>query len=228
MMESLIYRAAAAGAFGASFIYPGGGVYDAGFIFLAGQPCPEYLQKLSAAWANRMFVCLSDAWETAVKEAYPDIYSLTRYQMHPAVLDRTALTGFVQAVAPPLKLSSFDRDAFLQKPFSHSANYASFEEFQRFGSGAVVRDGDLIVSAASSYLSFENEVELDISTLPAYRRKGLGLAVAAAMLLEADEKGQTVHWDAQNLSSKALAEKLGYVTAEAYTAYTFLPPAVWS
>lgn len=49
--------------------------------------------------------------------------------------------------------------------------------------------------------------------------QGLALACSAAFLLECLEKGIIPNWDAVNLQSVGLAEKLGYVYDREYQVY---------
>ena len=48
---------------------------------------------------------------------------------------------------------------------------------------------------------------------------GLLAAAAAGLILECLERGLYPSWDAANLSSVALAEKLGYTFSHEYTAF---------
>ena len=52
-----------------------------------------------------------------------------------------------------------------------------------------------------------------------YRRRGLAAACSAKLILECRRRGWYPSWDAQNLWSVALAEKLGYHLDHEYTAY---------
>ncbi len=81
--ESLLLKACLCGAFGTRYPYPGGAVYEAGFIYLTGTPDEEWLSGLKAKWDFRMFVCLSNEWEKALTARYPDLHAVTRHQMSP-------------------------------------------------------------------------------------------------------------------------------------------------
>ena len=85
--------------------------------------------------------------------------------------------------------------------------------------GAVVYYGGEIVAAASSFLSLNGEIEMDISTKEAHRRKNLATACAARMLQDCMERGITVHWDAQNDISRHLAGKFGFEMEKEYSVY---------
>lgn len=74
----------------------------------------------------------------------------------------------------------------------HASTYPSCEDFQRHGSGAVVWRQDQIVASASSFLSWEKQLEMDVVTAKEYRRRGLEIACASAMLLDCRERGLDV------------------------------------
>ncbi|MBR5980868.1 MAG: GNAT family N-acetyltransferase [Firmicutes bacterium] len=68
----------------------------------------------------------------------------------------------------------------------------------------------MIVSVASSYTAFREGIEIEIDTEEEYRRKGLASAAGAALILSCLDDGLYPGWDAANLESVHLSEKLGY------------------
>ena len=78
------------------------------------------------------------------------------------------------------------------------------------------------MSSASSFLSLDGEIELDVSTKEAHRGKELATACVARMLKNCMERGITVHWDAQNDVSRHLAEKFGFEIETGYPVYWLL------
>ena len=82
----------------------------------------------------------------------------------------------------------------------------------------ILRDGE-IVAGASSYSVYRQGIEIEIDTRKDYRKKGLALICGARLILECLDRGLYPSWDAQNRASVALAQKLGYHYAYAYTAY---------
>ena len=91
--------------------------------------------------------------------------------------------------------------------------------YQAEGSGAVVYYGVDIAAAASSFLSLNGAIELDVSTKESHRGKKLATACVARMLQDCMERGITVHWDAQNGASRHLAEKFGFEIETEYSVY---------
>ncbi len=212
----LLYRAALRGVYGQRHAFEQGGVTDALFVFLDGKPDPASAAALDERFIARPWVCLSAAWEEYVQAAYPGARVFRRHMMKPA---RAFRFPAARALPPGFRVARMDEAAFEAHPFSHGANYASWAAFQAEGSGAVAyREGE-IVASASSFLSLDGEVELDVSTEEAHRGKGLACACAALMLRDCMERGIAVHWDAQNDISRHMAEKFGFELETAYSVY---------
>ena len=76
-----------------------------------------------------------------------------------------------------------------------------------------------IVSGASSYTRYIEGIEIEVDTVTEELRKGLALVACAALILRCLDEGLYPSWDAQNMASVHLAEKLGYEFDHEYTAY---------
>ncbi len=212
----LLYRAAQLGTFGKRTEFGRGSITDALFVYLDGTPEPESTAAVAACFRNRPLVCLTKAWKEHIEAQYPGAAVYRRFMMKPAC----RFTLPENSVIPEgYRLSGMDEAAFGKHPFSHGNNYASWASFQAEGSGAVVYHGEEIVAAASSFLSLNGELELDVFTMEAHRGKKLAAACISRMLRDCMERGFTVHWDAQNETSQHLAQKFGFETETAYSVY---------
>ena len=212
----LLYRAALRGVFGERRAFERGGIADALFVFLDGEPDPGSLAALETRYRARPWACLTEAWEDCVQARYPLAKVFRRVSMHPACAFR-----FPEPRALPAgcRVAGMDETAFDRHPFSHGVNYPSYAAFRAEGSGAVAwRDGE-IVASASSFLSMDGEVELDVSTREEHRGRGLARACVAMMLRDCMARGITVHWDAQNEVSAHLAETFGFDVETAYSVF---------
>lgn len=212
----LLYRAAQTGAFGRLTRYGRGSIADAPFVYLDGEPEPESMEALAAGYLARPWVCLTGAWESCIHKRYPCAQIYMRTLMKPA---RRFCFPKQRTLPKGCRLADMDEEAFNAHPFGHGVNYPSYGVFQADGSGTIIwRDGKIIASA-SSFLSLDGEVELDVSTAEAYRKMGLATACVDAMLRDCTARGITVHWDAQNAASRRLAEKFGFVMDREYPVY---------
>ena len=217
----LLYRAARQGVFGKRTEFSRGSMTDALFVYLDGEPEAESIARVDSSFRVRPLVCLTEAWEEQIRARYPDAAIFRRTMMKPAC--RFILPENME-IPEGYRLAGMDEAAFEQHPFSHGANYSGWAAFRAEGSGAVIYHDGEIVAAASSFLSLNGEVEMDISTKETHRRKNLATACAARMLEDCMERGITVHWDAQNDISRHMAEKFGFETETEYPVY-WLPQA---
>ena len=97
--------------------------------------------------------------------------------------------------------------------------FGSKEKYLELGRGYAVMKEGKIVSAASSYSRYRGGIDVEIDTVRQERRKGLGTAVAAKLILSCLDEGLYPAWDAANMLSVRLAEKLGYEFSREYVCF---------
>ena len=216
MNMPLLYRAALQGVFGNREQYSRSSITDALFVYLDGEPEEESVARVDSNFRNRPLVCLTNVWEDWIRAHHPDAAIYRRTMMKPAC--RFILPERIE-IPEGYRLAGMDETAFEQHPFSHGVNYPCWADFQTKGSGAVVYHGGEIVAAASSFLSLNGEIELDVFTKESHRGKKLAAACAARMLRDCMERGIMVHWDAQNDISLHLAKKFGFEIEKEYSVY---------
>ena len=118
----------------------------------------------------------------------PEGFRLLRY-------DRGLIERFEDRVAGGVRLGWSSIDAFLEK-----------------GLGYCALLGDDVASTCTSIFRAGDRVEIDVSTVPPYRRRGLATHTAGALIEHALSRGMSPNWEcfADNAASNALAEKLGF------------------
>ena len=99
------------------------------------------------------------------------------------------------------------------------SSFRNKEAFLEFGRGVVILKSGRIVAGASSYSRYNEGIEIEVDTVAEERRKGLATIACAALILRCIDEGLYPSWDAQNMNSVHLAEKLGYEFDHEYTAY---------
>lgn len=212
----LLLRACEAGVFGKNHVYENGSIAEALFTYLSGEPNEALFNQLCTPGCGRHLVCRSEQWENFIRLKNPDAETYVRYEMKPANHFVFPCSG-----EPPagFEKRKFGQKEFDAKPFAHGQNYKNAEDFAANGAGAVIWHNGKIVSSASSFISFENEVELDFSTLEDYRRKGLANHCISEMLKDCEARALLVHWDAQTELSRDIAFKFGFELNQSYTVY---------
>lgn len=199
------------------------------FCFFAGQPDRE-LAGFKPDWFSGNFVIMvpQDArWADVIEEVYGEkAKRVTRYAIKKDknAFDRKRLEAMAGNVPPGYEVKLIDEAVYLQSRRENwardfTAQYKSFEDYHCLGLGVVVLKDGMIVSGASSYSSYKGGIEVEIDTREDYRRKGLAAICGARLVLECLNRGMYPSWDAQNLWSVGLAEKLGYHFSHEYDAY---------
>ena len=75
------------------------------------------------------------------------------------------------------------------------------------------------VAGAFSYTRYKEGIEIEVDTIESERRKHLAKVACTSLILECLKEGLYPSWDAQNVNSVHLAEKLGYEFDHEYVAY---------
>ena len=103
------------------------------------------------------------------------------------------------------------------------ALFESPEDFINKGAAFGVIENDSLKGIAYSSLVNSKAVEVSIYIVKKYRRLGMAIALGCALLKYCLEKNLHPNWDAANLESCRLAEKLGYTATETYDAFYLKP-----
>lgn len=202
------------------------------FTFFTGEPMEELvLYKPEGCQQDFMImVPQNNAWAQMIEMCYKESakkvmrYALKKEQ---GVFEKEKLQRAVAALPQKYTLKMIDRTLFYQCREidwcrDWVSQYKDFETYEKCGLGVVILENDAPVSGASSYSSYMGGIEVEIDTEETHRRQGLAYVCGAKLILECLARGLYPSWDAQNLWSVALAEKLGYHYDHEYTAYEIL------
>lgn len=193
------------------------------FGFFAGTPDRELLGGVPEGYS--ILIPRNEAWAALIEERFPQAKRVTRYAIKKDTrFDRQRLRRFVSELPAGYELRKIDGPLYeqcLQEPLTRDfvSAFGSREAYLSLGRGFVLLKDGVIVSGASSFTRYREGIEIEVDTRGEERRKHLALAVCAALILECLKEGLYPSWDAQNVGSVHLAEKLGYELAYAYPAY---------
>ena len=195
-------------------------------IFLAGEPDRE-LVEYGELGDNEVHP-QNEAWEKLIKECWPEAVPTTRYAIRRCKdFDREKLQSFVDALPEGYEIRRIDSgiyDLILSADDDDLeyliGDFETKEAFLEKGRGfAVLKDGKVVAGASSEYCYRFGGIEVEIDTVHRERRKGLASAVGAKLILSCMDDGLEPVWDAANLISVHLAEKLGYQFDYEYVYY---------
>ena len=191
--------------------------------FLAGKPS----MALAAKANSREIIPQNEAWSDAIEQALGERAARSlRYAIkkEPSIFSRKKLQKYIDALPKEFELRLFDEE-ICKKTFQESwscdfcANFANIPDFLARGLGVGVLYQGQLVAGASSFSIYNGGIEIEIDTKPEFRRRGLAPACGAQLILTALDRGLYPSWDAYDLRSVALAEKLGYHVDHPYIAY---------
>ena len=193
------------------------------FAFFAGEPDKELVAHNLAGFV--IMTPQNGAWAELIEKCLPSAKKVTRYAIRKDTrFDTSLLEGIAGTIPEGYELRKIDAEIYdlcLKDPVTRDfvSSFDSKEQYLEIGRGMVLMKNGNIVSGASSYSRYREGIEIEVDTVPEERNKGLAAIVCAALILDCLEEGLYPSWDAQNLTSVHLAEKLGYELDHAYTAY---------
>ena len=205
---------------------PAGGMAAIGdFRFFDGCPDEQFLEALPLD-AYLILTARKPEWFPLFERRFGRrARRITRYAFrHEKVFDLEQLRQIEESIDPRYALRQIDAGLYeqcLENSWSRDfvSLFGDYETFERLGIGVAALDGDRMVSGASSYVRYDEGIEIEVDTDPAARRRGLAAACAAKLIRLCLDRGLTPCWDAHTAISAALAEKLGFRMSGPYTAF---------
>lgn len=192
------------------------------FCLLAGEPVgdeieEEIMEMLDACgktWSY--FVPESEEWIKFFRES-PMFHESERYRLSAKKdsFDRKLLQGYVDKLSSEFSIEPINEkwyDRVVQEEWSADlcSNFSSKEEYLEHGIGFIITTNDMPVAGVSTYSYYDKGIEIEIDTKDEYRKKGFATVLGARIILECMERGLKPSWDAANLISAKVAEKLGF------------------
>lgn len=200
----------------------------ADFCFLAGEPQETLLADLPGA-VFCILVPRTAAWAALIRRICgAAAKSITRYAFaKPTRFDAAVLRGQMSRMPDGFSLHPIDDAlycALRQSDWGQDLvrQFADEQDYAARGVGMAVLHAGEPVCGASSYTVYNGGIEIEMDTAPAFRRRGLARACAAALILECLRREWYPAWDAANPESAHLAQTLGYGEPCAYTAYEII------
>ncbi len=193
------------------------------FSFFAGRPYEGLVKEAG----GEILVPRDEEWASCLEETLKGrVVRSCRYAVkkEPGVFSKEVLKSCLDGMAPGFSVVPIGRELYaplMKEDWSRDfcSQFADYEDFAARGLGfAAVYEGRP-VAGASSYTVYSGGIEIEIDTRKDFRRMGLGKACAARLILECLERGLYPSWDAIDLRSVRLAERLGYHADRPYTVY---------
>nr|WP_315024904.1 GNAT family N-acetyltransferase [uncultured Aminipila sp.] len=193
------------------------------FCFFAGTPNDKLVTQAAAP----IIIPQNKEWSKSIESILGDsVEKAQRYAIkkEPDVFDYEKLTQYAKSLREAYSLKLFDKeiyDCVIHENWSKDlcSQFADYNDYSKRGIGVAVIHQGKPVSGASSYTVYNGGIEIEIDTKPEFRQRGLAMACGAKLILECLNRGLYPSWDAHDLRSVSLAEKLGYHMNYPYTVY---------
>ena len=193
------------------------------FGFYAGKPNKELVINKPQGFV--IMTPQNIEWGKLIEECFTSAKQVTRYAIKKdTIFDQDKLRKNIKILPKEYKLKKIDSEIYdqcLQNPITADfvSSFDNKEQYLAIGRGMVITKDGNIVAGASSYTRYQEGIEIEVDTVPDERRKPLATIACSALILNCLEEGLYPSWDAQNMNSVHLAEKLGYEFDHEYVAY---------
>ena len=206
-----------------------------GYILLAGDPSrvadlPALSQVLTevfvpasqASGENSFILMFSDAgWKEHLPVLLPEreVIEIYRRPFTFAPGQFAALGDWHSRIPDGFRLQALD--AALAERAGVLVSWATLDDFLENGLGFALLQGDDIASTCTSVFASRTRLEIDVHTAERYRRRGLALITASALIEACLQQGKQPNWECfwENEPSVALAERLGFTPLPDYPVY---------
>ena len=191
--------------------------------FFAGVPNDLLIKQAAAP----IIVSQNEKWNSQIEFIWGErVKKAERYAIkkEPGIFNTDKLVKYTESLESAYTLRMIDEKIYecvMKEDWSKDlcSQFEDYNDYHNRGIGVVALYQGTPVSGASSYVVYNGGIEIEIDTKPEFRRKGLATACGAKLILECLKKGLYPSWDAYDLRSVSLAEKLGYHMDHPYTVY---------
>jgi len=193
------------------------------FYFINGDINAEELESIinEITKGGHCLIVTSDSIGNMIEEKF--IGQFTKKQRYSIKknpsFDEEKLNYFIQKLDPKYELKNIDKglsERIVAEKFKDIT-----EDFEHNGIGVCCLYNDELIGVCSSNIIYEDGIEVNVGTKEEYQRQGIATAMAAKLILRCLECGKKISWDAANLNSVKLAEKLGFEYDKPYDVYIF-------
>ncbi|MBQ8312881.1 MAG: GNAT family N-acetyltransferase [Clostridia bacterium] len=205
-----------------STVHPRCGVAAAGdFLYCGGVPGVEAKQLLRRAMGvhEDWLIYAPGGWMDVVRSITP-VKLVTRVAYEQRQPEDGYLRSLLKAMPEgasfqPIEGEWIDwcRQAEWSRDF---VSLFTHEDYEQRGLGVLLMVDGEAVAGASSYVSYPGGIEVQLQTRDDQQGRGYATLAAAKLILMAHERGLMATWDAANVASAHIAEKLGYVKRGEY------------
>ncbi len=192
------------------------------YCFISGNIEKENLYKLINNKLTQYILIPSDNLKSIIEEIFKDsVNKLERYSIKKnPVFDKKKLQEYINKVSKEYNIQAIDNKIANRIKEEKFINIT--DNYEKNGVGYYCTYNNEIIGVASSNIFYKDGIEVNIKVKDEYRRKGIATALASKLILKCLEENKKISWDAANLWSVGLAEKLGFEYDSTYNIYKLI------
>ncbi len=162
-------------------------------------------------------------WHNVIESTYSEFEKSKRYSLKKQidVFDKEKLKEYSNSLSNEYEIKIIDKEVYeiINQDNTDPLDMKITDNYLDRGIGVCCFRGNEIVGICSSNIIYKHGIEINIRVKQEYKHKGIGTAMASKLILLCLEKGLYPSWDAANLNSLGLAQKLGYNFDSEYIIY---------
>ena len=194
------------------------------YCFINGDSNSKLIKKvLETLPKTCKTIIANDDWEDVIESTYNDLEKSKRYSLKKEknIFNKQKLKEFYENLNGEYRVKTIDEKIYklIKEDDEDPKQIKITDDYMNKGIGVCCFRDDEIVGICSSNIIYKDGIEINIRVKDGYKHKGIGTAMASKLILMCLEKGIYPSWDAANLTSLKLAEKLGYNYDSEYTIY---------
>lgn len=192
------------------------------YCFISGYIQKEELKGLINSKLRQYIIIPSDNLKTIIEEIFKnEIEKLERYSIKKdPIFNKQVLQAYIDKMSKEYEILKIDNK--IAKRIKEQEFINITDNYEENGIGYCCIYNGEIIGVASSNIFYKDGIEVNIKVEDEHRRKGIATALASSLILSCLEKNKKISWDAANLWSVGLAEKLGFKYDSTYNVYKFV------
>lgn len=189
--------------------------------FMSGNINAKKLYKLINNNLKQCIIIPSDNLKSIIEDLFKgNIKKLQRYSMKKnTTFDEKKLQTYINMLPNIYEMKRIDGN--IERRIKEEAFLKITDDYKNNGIGYCCLYNNEIIGVASSNIFYKDGIEVNIRVKERYQRKGIATALSSKLILQCLKEDKTISWDAANLKSKCLAEKLGFIYDSTYDIYKF-------
>ena len=191
------------------------------YCFMSGELNEEKLKSIIDKNFKNYVLIPSDNLKKKIENIYQNsIVKSQRYSIKKEVVfNKNKLNDMINKLPQNLKLIRINKNLSDRIKKENFINIT--DNYEKNGIGYCCMHENEIIGVASSNIFYKDGIEVNIKVKENYRRKGIASAMAANLILDCLKENKKISWDAANMNSVRLAQKLGFEFDSAYDIYEF-------